>query len=122
MKYTHLIQIVFVLFLTNGCSIFVPSKHQLSFQCGDAMVSTLKPPKGTYKCQIKLLKNCSPNDSIQILSNDKIQKRLKFETDVIGVLMNNDWYKGELGVQYIPYNKSTDNSNELLLEVVFYTN
>ena len=115
---------IICVFLVTNCSLIFTSKKKVTFKCGVNEIITLKPPSGVYKCQINILSYCSPLDSIQILINGKIYHSLKFSTDEIGEMMNNDWYESELGLQYIPTQSESLSQHDkgVKLEVLFHTN
>ena len=76
------------------------------------------------KCKIRILDLCSTKDSVLILSNNKIQKSRSFITAKKGIVFDDDWYDGILGLTYKPFNKNpirTD-TKSLALEVIFFTN
>lgn len=116
---------VFVVILTglivSGCG-FYSEKHNVEFLFGKNEMKVFVPPNNTYKCRLKLINSCSPNDTIKIFSNDVLQINDVFITKEAGIIMDHDWYKGQMGIKYKPgieNNRMLDEC-KVTLELIFF--
>jgi len=121
MNLFKILLIFVILFFTIGCSYF-HRKHKVTFEFGHSEIKYFTPPKKTYKYSLELISLCSPNDTIQIYSNRVLQVRDVFITAKKGILMDHDWYVGEIGINYVPENidRNIKNKCSIELELIFY--
>ena len=70
-----------------------------------------------------MINSCSPSDTIEIFSNGVLQINDVFITNETGIIMDHDWYIGQMGIKYKP---RIDNNRMLsectvALELAFFT-
>ena len=118
----YIIAFILIGVCASSCNIFSDSKI-VNFECQIEKYEYIDPPEYTHKCKIELLEFCNINDSIIILSNDKVQKSSSFVTTQKGTVFYSDWYVGTLGILYKPNssNNSKNQNNDLKFKVTFYT-
>lgn len=124
MKKTYnVLSILLTTICLSACNIF-STTTKVTFECNLEYLREITPPDGTHNCRIEILEFCNSKDSILVMSNGDIQKSKSFVTNQSGVVLNNDWYRGVLGLLYKP-NSNSDQikyTKDIVLKITFSTN
>ncbi len=102
-----------------SCGYLIGEKHKVEFDCNKTSIVSIQPPEGTFKCNIKCIRNeCNLNSEVFLLYNNNT----KIDLNNSEVLFSQDWYDMKLGLKYVPSVEDSFNVNghKIQLQVTFY--
>ena len=121
MKYKFLLFFGFVIIMQvfKACDQLRVKSYVINHNCGSDQFKTFTPPKGTHRCEIKLMNNCKCEGLFEVLREEVVVSGVDMRQDKGLQVFQNDWYDEEIGIR-INSSNIDDKNRTCNYKLIFY--